>query len=205
MHYFISAGRRTGKSTAAGLVLAVLGVRPGGFRLAADDFQPDGSCDLYMLDCRDSADFCGDHNLMYHRNRFGTEEMEEGVFDLVGVPLLKRANPAPLILMDELSEIHAEETRFQQAVLDTLNGKTPVLGVLRDSANPFLTKLRRRPDVSVFDLNSENQNNLPFRLAALLQKEIRQNPAGAYPQPALRTDHPLCAFPGGMELSARKK
>lgn len=54
-----------------------------------------------------------------------------------------------LVVMDELGIFERNAAAFQSSVLETLDRDLPVLGVLKDKANPFLDKVRQHPAVTL--------------------------------------------------------
>lgn len=54
-----------------------------------------------------------------------------------------------LVVMDELGIFERDAAQFQASVLGTLDRELPVLGVLKDKANPFLDRVRRHPSVAI--------------------------------------------------------
>jgi nucleoside-triphosphatase THEP1 len=85
------------------------------------------------------------------------------VFDEDGVAMLRATNPK-LIIMDELGFMESGARAFQKAVMDTLNGDAPVLGVMRWEGNPFLDAVRAHEKVSVVEVNENNRDDLPAQL-----------------------------------------
>lgn len=75
-------------------------------------------------------------------------------FHTMGVSILNQASrEKQLILMDELGRIETKVPEFTQAVFQVLDSTIPVLGVIKKETNPFLDRIRARPDVQVIDLD----------------------------------------------------
>ncbi|HML49232.1 MAG TPA: nucleoside-triphosphatase, partial [Clostridia bacterium] len=50
--------------------------------------------------------------------------------------------------------------RFQRAVLRTLDGSTPVLGVVQDAKSAFLEQVKCHPKVELIAVTPENRDEL---------------------------------------------
>lgn len=94
------------------------------------------------------------------------ERKKEGfheVFDNLGVTILRSATTnetTKLIIMDELGFFENDALLFQNEVLETLNGNTPVLGVIKPKQTDFLNAVRNLSNVSVIEITEENRNEL---------------------------------------------
>lgn len=78
------------------------------------------------------------------------------VFDTKGRLALERClDKKVLVVMDELGIFERDAFRFQKSVLQVLDSKLPVLGVLKDKSNPFLDAVRQHSDVKILDYPSD--------------------------------------------------
>jgi len=93
---------------------------------------------------------------------------DSSVFDTVGVSLLRGGADADLIIMDELGFLEDGSPLFMQAVMDTIAGHVPVLGVLRLGDVPWHAQIKRDPSVTLYDVGLDNRDALPAALAAEL-------------------------------------
>ncbi len=168
-HIFLTGEVQVGKSTAISRALGILKVVPGGFRTYGMNYQEDGSSDVYIFPAVAKPE---QRYRVAHRSPAGISVYPE-VFDEFGTYYLRQ--PANLILMDELGYMEAAAEKFQQAVLETLDGDVPVLGVVRNRKTPFLDAVRAREDVLVLTVTESNRNFLPKKIAyfigGLLQKQ----------------------------------
>jgi nucleoside-triphosphatase len=88
------------------------------------------------------------------------------VFDTKGRTSLERCwGSRVLVVMDELGKLERDAQKFQACVIQTLEGKLPVLGVLKDKSSPFLDGIRRHPAVTVVQYPQER---VPALLADFL-------------------------------------
>lgn len=157
-HIFLTGDIQVGKSTIIRKVIPELGITPGGFRTSWGDLLPDGSAELFLLgmDEAPSSDRIAARRFGSGRGMTAFPE----IFDEVGSRLLAEASSSPLIIMDELGFIEKNAAEFQKAVLSTLNGFIPVLGVVRNMQTPFLDKVRSHPNVEVIIVTKENREEI---------------------------------------------
>ena len=92
-------------------------------------------------------------------------------FDIFGTELLQRAQKtSDYILMDELGIFERTAATFRQTVVDCLDGKCHVLGVLQKADDPFLAAILNRPDVLVYTVTPENRDALVEPLLSALKQ-----------------------------------
>ncbi|HJJ32910.1 MAG TPA: hypothetical protein O0X19_00810 [Methanocorpusculum sp.] len=165
-HIFLTGERQIGKSTAVSKALQMLNVTPGGFRTAGANVKEDGSSDvmLYPAEMRPE-----DGQKAAHRMPDKREAYPE-IFDTYGASLLKR--PAKLILMDELGFLESDAKTFQQTVFETLDGATPVLGVIRNKKNAFLDAVRARDDIILLTVTKENRDFIPEKIVYFMSGRV---------------------------------
>ncbi|MDD4133841.1 MAG: nucleoside-triphosphatase [Eubacteriales bacterium] len=82
-----------------------------------------------------------------------------GAFDRVGARILRESVGADLVIMDELGFLENEALAFQQTVLETLQGETPVLGVIKPTSTPFLDLVRGYPHVHILAVNPDDRED----------------------------------------------
>ena len=169
-HIFLTGEIQTGKSTAISKAVELLGITPGGFRTKGTHNQADGSSDVMLYPAEKTPE---DGRIIAHRSPAGKTIFPE-TFNTFGPLYLKR--PAELILMDELGYMESSAEEFQKAVFETLDGKIPVLGVLRNKNTPFLDAIRRRDDIIIITITKQNRNFIPEKIVYFMNG-IRQGKA----------------------------
>ncbi len=170
INVFLTGVVGVGKSTVIQKVLALLpSVACGGFRTVSSTPITEGArFDVFIESVwekthRDSAHLAGTR---WGDGRF-TPYPE--TFDTVGASILSSPPvDAALILMDELGFMESNAALFRQAVLKTLDGIPPVLGVIKPKHSEFLDAVRAHSRSKVFEVTGDNRDILPFHLAALL-------------------------------------
>ncbi len=82
------------------------------------------------------------------------------VFDTVGVSYLNNTDNADLILMDEIGVFEDKAPEFKKCVMNTLDGNTQVIGVVRDKDGVLTNAVKIHPNVTVIDVTIKNRNEL---------------------------------------------
>jgi len=168
MHIFLQGPRRVGKSTVIRNALEILQVGSslslGGF------FTWNGGREdphVYMRSAKQENE-----NEIYRVASFKNNTVNLNcsidVFEQEGVRILNESKEADLIIMDELGFLESNAQIFKQAVLDIIAGDIPVFGVLRLGDVPWHLAIKRNPSVTLYDVNKENRDALPQKLAAIL-------------------------------------
>ena len=172
MHVFLQGERNIGKSTVIRKTLAIVAARGpavlgGFFTWKSDEDGPR----VYM---RPAGKPEGSGVFLIAGFDAGTGRMAGDIrmFETEGVRILRDRDGARLIVMDELGIFESGAPLFRQAVLDTLAGDVPVLGVLRLGDVPWLDPIRGDPSVSLYDVNIENRDYLPPELAERLMAHM---------------------------------
>lgn len=169
-HIFLTGGVQIGKSTAITKAVDMLGIIPGGFRTKGANYTADGSSDVMIYPAEKTPE---KGHRAAHRSPAGKTVFPE-IFDTYGPLYLKR--PAELILMDELGYMESSAEVFQKAVFETLDGETPVLGVIRNKSTPFLDTVRSREDVILLTVTVHNRDFIPEKIVYFVNG-IRQGRA----------------------------
>jgi nucleoside-triphosphatase len=103
--------------------------------------------------------------------RVGKYAVDVEVLDRIGVPAIQKAvELARLIAIDEIARMELFSEAFRAAVLIALECPTPLLGVLQRRADPFLDKIRGRPDVRLFTITPENRESLAGEITGHLRR-----------------------------------
>ncbi len=167
MHVFLTGERQAGKSTAISTASALLGRPVYGFRTFFLD-RLDAQKALYMLPAASQAAPDESHAVTRFIDNVPHPMTER--FDAIGCALLQEArrHPEGLILMDECSRFERDALRFQQEILQCLNGSIPVLGVVRLNASGWVEQIRRHPRVKLLTVTEENRQEIPQTILSLI-------------------------------------
>jgi nucleoside-triphosphatase len=163
-HIFLTGVPGIGKSTIINRVLEETGLSAKGFRTVKESADERGSSFIYLYSYG-SGSPNGRSVVACRYEETGGFAVCTGAFDEAGVAALENTANAELILMDELGFMESEACRFQEKVMEILNGDISVLGVVKERDTPFLSGIRSHPEVVVFEITIENRDSF----AAILQ------------------------------------
>lgn len=152
-HLFLTGQKGTGKSTLIRGLLAEETGRLGGF------FTVRHEGGVYLLPAAKERTFTPE-SLLFRCGHGG----DPARFDDLGCAALADTAGCRLLVMDELGPHEEAALRFQAAVFRTLDGSTPILGVLQQAQSQFLDRIARHPRVTVLTVTEENRNTLAAEL-----------------------------------------
>jgi len=161
-HVFLTGEKQVGKSTLVRRLTALSGGRVSGFKTVRAGGVLPGRFTVHMLRAG-AEDAPSEENLLFVCRCESPEKDRR--FDALGCALLADTAGAALIVMDELGPNERGAKAFQRAVLDTLDGSVPVLGVLQRAESAFLASVAAHPDVDVVEVTRENREELLSMLA----------------------------------------
>lgn len=159
MHFFLTGALQVGKSTLVQKVMQSVSVPLGGFRT----FFPDGMRNmpekaLHLTDVLQETPM--DDQIVVRFTAQGPAA-DAARFDALGGRLLREARErAGVIIMDECGRLERDALVFQTEVMRALDGKTPVLGVVRQDAGGWTEGIRGHPNVCVITVTAENRDAL---------------------------------------------
>ncbi len=176
-HIFLTGDIQVGKSTLIRRELANRAeIRLGGFRTVTRFGDTEGAIGgLYMIP--GSSPFDGYESCCNDANRVGTRfpgrkpQVIPGAFDRIG-PEMTRPRGADLLLMDELGRMEQQSEAFCAAVLDALNRRTPILGVVQPRAVQLYEAIKGHPEVTLLTVTPENRDALLPQVNALLTQSL---------------------------------
>lgn len=159
---FLTGEIQVGKSTAINRALAAAEPKVEGFRTLGGPWDKDGGSYVHMIPA-DGTEPIGTGNRIFYRRFNGGEphfQVFEDVFETRGPALLQPSPACELLLMDEIGIREAACTRFHDAILQALEGKIPVLGVVQIRPGGFLDEIRNHPSVELITVNVENREQV---------------------------------------------
>lgn len=148
-----------GKTTVIKRVISTLDLKPGGF---------------YTEEIREGRvrkgfrikTFSGKSGILAHAdNRSGPRVGKYGVdmksFESTALPELEHAiGNRELVVIDEIGKMELFSHRFKDLVLKSLDGPAPVLGVIMESGNGFISDIQQRKDVRLFRITLGNRDTI---------------------------------------------
>jgi len=99
------------------------------------------------------------HVSLPRRQRVGRYGVDVASFEQLVLPELAR--PCDLVLIDEIGKMECLSNHFVDAVRKLLDGPTPVIATVAASGPGFITEVKTRPDVTVWQVTNENRDELP--------------------------------------------
>lgn len=156
-HLFLTGEMGIGKSTLVRKLMSRAAGAAGGFLTVKTEEVFPGKPSLHLLTpdrpliptAENFLTFCGE----------ATGETAVN-FDRLGCAALSHTENWKLLVMDELGPHETEAALFRKAVLKTLDGSVPVLGVLQKADSPFLSEIRTHPKVTVIEVTRQNRDCL---------------------------------------------
>lgn len=89
--------------------------------------------------------------------------------DRLAVGAIREATAAGgLVVIDEIGPMEILSERFQEAVLDAVQGPSPVLGTIVQRRQPFADRVKALPGVTLLQVRRENQEALLTHILKLL-------------------------------------
>ena len=170
-HLFLTGEIGVGKSTLLRRLLAELsGLRLGGFYSVKVADVPGALGSVYLAPPETEPVCTAEYRILVRGGPGKPPERWPQVFETAGLSLLRDAEKADLILMDELGKAEAAAPRFCGRVLELLAGETPVFGVLRlEGETPLQRAVRSHPQVELVRVTAQNRDEL----APLLLPRLR--------------------------------
>ncbi|MBR4098775.1 MAG: hypothetical protein IKK44_02155 [Clostridium sp.] len=91
-------------------------------------------------------------------------------FDVLGVDYLTSLPENGLVLMDELGFMESRSECFTRKVLEILDGDLPVIAAIKNRMDiPFLAQLHRHPNAAVYEISTDNREELFQQLLPLVE------------------------------------
>ncbi len=165
MHIFLTGVSGCGKSTVIDKVCSACSLPVGGFRSGFGSDRERTVRALYLWKAGECPQLDEAHTVVRFDNR-GAAPLPHR-FDALGTAALDCPG-AGLILMDECGRLERDALLFQAAVLSTLDGDTPVLGVVRHGLPGWTQAIAAHPKVAVIEVSEENRDALPEQLVKRL-------------------------------------
>lgn len=174
MRIFLTGEKQIGKSTVLRRTVELLGAVPGGFYTRYWETEAGRSLRLCTPWAQDST--VQDEVACWENGR-PVPRVER--FDALGARRVRSCPEADFLIMDELGFLEADAVEFRRAVLDTLDGERPVLGVIRKGLPGWTADVARHPGVELITVTEENRDALPAQLAARLHPLLTPKRLGA--------------------------
>jgi nucleoside-triphosphatase len=117
----------------------------------------------------------GQRGLLAHvdirgRSRVGKYGVDLTALERLAVTSIREAiaNEA-LVVVDEIGPMEILSEPFRRAVLEAVQGESPVLGTIVQRRQPFADQIKALPGVTLLEVRRENQEALLARILGLLE------------------------------------
>ncbi len=169
MHVFLTGDIQIGKTTVINKTTALLNKTMGGFQTYFGLDRGSPTKRLYINSVAKPKVFCEENIVVQFRGEdFPLIHNEK--FDIYGVKLIEEAKEkSQLIVMDECGILEQFATSFQSEILDTLDEKTPILGVVKQASWGWTDCIRNHPMVKLITVTRENRDQLPEIIAEYIR------------------------------------
>lgn len=158
-----------GKTTLAEKVAAHFGGVAGGF--FTREIRERGRRVGFALETLDGRRDILAHVDFTGKVRVGKYIVNTQAIDRLAVEAIEKAlGEKQLVIIDEIGRMELASERFRQAVLKALDSDCIVFATIHQHPDPFTDRLKRRPDVALYELSLENRN----QLAETITKQIRE-------------------------------
>lgn len=164
-HLMICGRVGVGKSTLISRLLEVIDRPVYGYKTKIMNRREDDFREIYIFRGGDSEMRMTEANHLAdcdeRRHLVKTE-----LFETLGAPYIRQSGTDGVILMDELGFMERNCREFTSAVLEALDGDTPVIGAVKAGHEDveFLQKIKNHPNVDLFEITPENRDELFLQL-----------------------------------------
>lgn len=165
---FLTGEIQIGKSTAVSRALEQLDVCPSGFRTYFGVDRHSAEHSLYMCPANEPPR-CDEEHAIAEFSAGEWPRFNLAQFEKIGLSCLADRSDARLILMDECGKLERDALRFQNRVLELLDGNTPILGVVRQDTAGWLDGIRHHPQTVLLTVTRENRDVIPDEIVRLLR------------------------------------
>jgi nucleoside-triphosphatase len=155
----------SGKTTLIKRVLDKLPKRVGGFY--TEEIREHGARVGFKVVTLDGDEAVLAHVDFTTPERLGKYHLDLSALDAVGVKALREAVRARrLVIIDEIGPMEIRSAVFRDAVSEALDSGVSLLGTIFARPLPFVETIKRRPDITIFEVRPDNRGKLVSELVA---------------------------------------
>lgn len=149
---------------------ALKGLRPVGFYTA--EIRQGGVRKGFELISLEGRKGLLSHTDIQSLHRVGKYKVDVKGFEdfLRALPLL---NPSThLIIIDEIGKMECFSERFKECLMECLNSEKWVLATIALKGSGFIEEVKRRHDITLFEITPRNRNSLLSDILGEVQKDV---------------------------------
>lgn len=90
-------------------------------------------------------------------SRYGVSTTD---LEAIGIPAITPASAEEIIVLDEIGKMECASKAFKDAAWAALDSPNLVLGTIARKGVGFIARVKRRPDVKLFDVTTRNRDHL---------------------------------------------
>jgi nucleoside-triphosphatase len=100
--------------------------------------------------------------------RVGRYGVDLEAFERLSLPTLLGAEPADLVVIDELGKMELASEAFRDAVSAIFASETPIVATVHVARHPFTDELKNRAAVEILGVSRHSRDDLPEQLVERL-------------------------------------
>ena len=113
------------------------------------------------------------HEDIRSANRVSRYGVSTDDLEAIGIPAITPASPGEIIVIDEIGKMECASQAFKDAVWAALEAPNLVLCTIARKGVGFIARVKRRPDVTLFEVTKQNRDHLAGQILHELGKEWR--------------------------------
>ena len=167
-HILLTGKPGVGKTSVIKKIIPLLGTSAGGFFTE----------EIRVMDRRMGFRIVtleGKEGIMAHVDcnsnyKIGKYRVDLDSFERVAIPALENSlKDKSIIVIDEIGKMELFSAKFRELVRNILDGKKPLLCVIKENGDTFTEEIKNREDVSLVTVNYENREGLPEKVLEMLK------------------------------------
>lgn len=158
-----------GKTTLIKKILEKLNLKAGGF--FTEEIKENNRRVGFKIISLDNQKGILAHISIKGAKRVGRYGVNIDDLEGIGVKSLDRAlRNEDLVIIDEIGKMEIFSDKFKEKVLDCLHSEKFVLATIGIGGDKYISRIKERDDVIVFEMNRENRDRLIDRISSLILK-----------------------------------
>lgn len=158
-----------GKTTLIKKILEKLNLKAGGFY--TEEIKENNRRVGFKIISLDNQKGILAHISIKGAKRVGRYGVNIDDLEGIGVKSLDRAlRNEDLVIIDEIGKMEIFSDKFKEKVLDCLHSEKFVLATIGIGGDKYISRIKERDDVIVFEMNRENRDRLIDRISSLILK-----------------------------------
>lgn len=158
-----------GKTTLINKILEKLNLKAGGFY--TEEIKENNRRVGFKIISLDNQKGILAHISIKGAKRVGRYGVNIDDLEGIGVKSLDRAlRNEDLVIIDEIGKMEIFSDKFKEKVLDCLHSEKFVLATIGIGGDKYISRIKERDDVIVFEMNRENRDRLIDRISSLILK-----------------------------------